>query len=229
MRAGLSCFFILCFHSLVAQGTDVGVAPLQPGHPIYLLDVSSTRVNSKPYAEIDGSPFINDNWLFARIKAEGREELIDSIAIKINAYANKVHFINFQGDEMQIALRIEEITIIDSSSKLYGAVFLSNFSQEGGFFRVIEDGGILKLLKKQRIYIWETRPLGMDPQRNFGIQEDLYLANSDVLYKPSKSCAVLREAFGNNDKVFDYISANKLSCNKEADLKKIVAFYTSLK
>jgi hypothetical protein len=222
MKAGISILFFFCCFSSFSQTT-------RPGPPIYLRDVFRTRIDPKPYASIKGSPFVDDHWLLARIKAEGRNELIDSLYIKINVYTNGVHFIDENGEEMRIDLRIEKITIIDSSSALYKTDFLSNFNQEKGFFRVIADGGQAKLLKKLRIFIWEVQPLGSEVIRTFEVQDDLYLCFGTQLFKPTKSCIAIRNAFGNNEKVFDYITANRLFCNKEEDIKKIVNYYSTLK
>jgi hypothetical protein len=222
MKAGLGFLFIVCASSAFAQ-------TIRPGPPIFIREVLSKHIDPNPWAGIEGSPIVTDRWLLARIKTEGRAELIDSLPIKINVFSNGVHFINETGEEMQIALRIEQITIIDKSSVLNNAVFLSNFSQEKGFFLVIADAGKLKLLKKLRIYIWEVQPVGMEVQRKFEIQDDLYLSYDNLLYKPSKSCTAITDAFGNNEKVLNYISENNLHCNKEEDMKKVVAFYASLK
>ena len=222
MKAVIGILFFFCCFSAFSQ-------TIRPGPPTYLRDVFRTRIDPKPYAQIKGSPFVDDNWLLARIKAEGRNELIDSLPIKINVYTNGVHFIDENGEEMQIGLRIEEITIIDSSSPLNKTVFLSNFEQEKGFFKVIADGGPPKLLKKLRIFIWEVQPLGLEVQRTFEVQDDLYLSFGSQLFKPTKSCIAIRNAFGNNEKVFDFISANKLYCNKEEDIRKILNYYSTLK
>jgi len=230
MRAVFSFMFLFCISSAFSQApTNVSVAPMKPPPPIYLRDVFSTHIDPKPYTGVEGSPFVTDQWLLATIKAEGRKELIDSIPIKINVYSNAVHFINENGEEVQMDLRIERIKIIDGSSALNNTVFLSNFSQERGFFLVIVDGGKLKLLKKLRMFIWETQPLGLEVQRRFEIQDDLFFSSGEMLYKPSKSCEAIRDAFDNDQKIFDYISANKLQCNKEADMKKLVTFSASLK
>jgi len=87
MKAVFSFLFIACFCSAFAQ-------TIKPGPPIFLREVFSTHIDPKPWAGIEGSPFVTDRWLLARIKTEGRAELIDSLPIKINVFSNGVHFIN---------------------------------------------------------------------------------------------------------------------------------------
>jgi hypothetical protein len=231
MKAGMSLMFLFCIHSAFTQTpaySNVSV-PVQRRGPMYLRDVFSTPFESKPYAGIQGSPFLEDKWAMAKLKATGRNELIDSISIKLNIYDNKIHFLNNKGEEMQVALRIEEIKIIDSSSVWMNKIFLSDFDQESGFFEVIADGGKLKLLKRQRMFLWETKPLGSEPQRKLEPMDDLFFLINARLFKASKACLSIKDAFGNNEKIIDYIQANNLRCNKEEDMRKLVTFYASLK
>src|SRR5688572_4236028 len=105
MKVVFSFVFIFFISSAFSQTpTNVSVAPMKPPPPTYLRDVFSTHIDSKPYAGIEGTPFVSDKWLLASIKTVGRKELIDSIPIKINVHSNAVHFINENGEEVQMDL-----------------------------------------------------------------------------------------------------------------------------
>jgi hypothetical protein len=94
---------------------------------------------------------------------------------------------------------------------------------------VIADGGKLKLLKRYRLFLWETKPLGSEPQRKLEPMDDLFFLFNARLFKASKACLSIEDVFRNNEKVIDYIQANNLRCNKEEDMRKLVTFYASLK
>jgi hypothetical protein len=231
MKGAFGILFTFCFYSVLAQNnpfSDVPRNPASPPPPTYLRDVFSTPIDPKPYKGIDGSPFLDDNWLLAKIKVAGRTETYDSIPIKLNIYTNAIHFMN-EGEEMQMAVNIEAVKIIDPGSAWNNTIFLSNFDQGPGFYQVLEDGGKLKLLKKLWVFVWEVQPPGLEKQRKFEIQGDLFLSSGTILYKSSKSCSATRDAFGQNEKLLDYISQNNLHCNKEEDMRQIVKFYASLK
>jgi hypothetical protein len=231
MRVGISLLFTLYVYTVFAQtpsNNNVVRVQAQAPPPIFLRDVFSTPFEPKPYAGIQGSPYIGDGWMLAQIKLQDSRRIIDSLPIKINVYQNKIHFRNENGEEMQMSLRAEEIKIIDSSSTMMNTVFLSGFDQETGFFEVLTDGGKLKLLKKYTAFIWETKPLGSEVLRNFEMQGDLFLSRDKILYKASKSCSSIRDAFGNDERVSSYISANNIRCNKEEDMMKLVVFFASL-
>jgi len=231
MKTGIGLLFILCIYTSFAQTPSSGtvIVRAQAPPPVYLRDVFSTPFESKPYAGIQGSPYIGDGWLLAQLKVEGNNERIDSILIKLNIYSNKIHFRNENGEEMQTTLRVEEIKIIDSSSTLLNTTFLSSFEQDAAFFEVLADGGKLKLLRKHRVDIWETKPLGSEVQRRFEPRSELFFSSDRILFHASKNCSTIRDAFRNNEKMFSYISANNIRCNKEEDMRKLIAYYTTLK
>ena len=231
MKGAFGVVFTFCFCSVLAQSPIVNntgsMSSLPP--PTYLREVFSTPIDPKPYKGIEGSPFLDDKWLLARIKVAGNARTYDSLSIRLNIYSNAIHFINADGEEMQMAVKVEAVKIIDTGSVWNNTVLLSNFDQGPGFYQVLEDGGKLKLLKKLWVFVWETQPLNSEKQRKFEIQGDLYLSSGTILYKPNKSCLSIRDAFGQNDKLLDYISQNNLRCNKEEDMRRIVKFYSSLK
>jgi hypothetical protein len=226
MKGVFGIVFTFCFYSVLAQSPPPSVAITAYANrpPTFLREVFSTHVDPKPMKGIDGSPFLDDNWLLAKIKVAGRTETYDSIPIKLNIYTNAIHFMN-DGEEMQMAVNVEAVKIIDSGSVWNNTVFLSNFDQGPGFYQVLEDGGKLKLLKKLWVFVWEVQPLNSEKLRKFEIQGDLFLSSGSTLYKSSKACSAIRDAFGQNEKLLDYISQNNLHCSKEEDLRQIVRFY----
>lgn len=230
MRAGIKLLLILCYFNSFAQNATYNTVNggSQPAPPTFLRDIFSTAFEQKMYSDIQGSAFLDEAWLLARIKVEGHK-VIESLPIRLNIYSHKIHFRNENGEEMQMALRVEEIRIIDSTHIRMNSVFLSNFDQERGFFELLQDGGKLKLLKKHSVVKWETMPFGSEVQRKFEPQGDLYFCSDKILYNANKSCSAIRDAFHNNQKVLDFISENKIKCNKEDDMRRLVEFYTSLK
>lgn len=211
MKGVFGILLTFCFCGVFAQNpfSDVPKNPLSPPPPTHLRDVFSTPIDPKPFKGIDGSPFLEDKWLLARIKAVGSAQTYDSIPIKLNIYSNTIYFVK-DGEEMQMAMKVEAVKIIDSGSVWNNTVFLCNFDQEPGFYQVVEDGGKLKLLKKLWALIWESQPLNSEKLRRFEIQGDLFLSSGTKLYKSTKACSAIRDAFGQNDKLLDYISQNNL-------------------
>jgi hypothetical protein len=230
MKGTFAGILLFCFYSAIAQGGPVGPFTMPTAGPTSLREVfRNHEVAEKPSGSTEGTPYLNENWLYARIKARGREQTYDSVKIKLNVQTGAILFLDENGEEMTVALKVDAVKFIDSASALNNKVFLSNFDQQPGFYEILEDGGKLKLLKRLRVFKWETQPVNSEKITRIEIQGDLYISSGNTLYNATKSCTAIRDAFEQNDKIPDYISQNNLHCNKEEDLRKMVKFYASLK
>src|SRR6478735_2413928 len=100
------------------------------------------------YAKIEGSPYLSNEWAYARIKlADSRK--FDSVMVKLDLYENKVHFKDEQGRERMIAIDVTEIEIKDLTSKWNNARFVSGYGEnKRELYQAIADGAQAPLLKK---------------------------------------------------------------------------------
>jgi len=230
MRKPPLLFLLLIFFGQVAFAQNNSgnvVVPYNPPPPIYLRDVFTTPVEPKKYADIQGTPFLNDNWMLARLKVS-RYKIIDSISVKLNLYDRRLHFMNEKGEELQAAIEFEEIDIIDTNSKWQNSVFLPGIGNDKeAFFQLLADGKKIKLVKKLIVDKWESKAVGTGIQRRFELDERLYLFLNGELYKANKSCTSIN-AFRNDKNIQQFISTNNIRCNKEEDLKKLVDYINSL-
>lgn len=211
--------------NIFAQGGPVGPFTAPSTGPTFLRDIFRNKeLQQKPSGNVEGTVFLNDNWLWGRIKAVGRAQTYDSVKMKLNIERNTIHFLDETGEEMVAALKAEAVMITDNSSPLNNTVYLSNYDQQPGFFQLMEDGGKLKLLKRLRLFVWETQPVNSEKIKHLEVQGDLYLSSGTTLYNTTKSCTGIRDAFVYNEKLLNYVIDNNFRCNKEEDLRKIVKF-----
>lgn len=195
---------------------------------VNLKDVKSESVvNTDAYAGVEGSPFLADNWSYARIMlADGRK--FDSILLKLNLYENKIHFKDENGRERMIAIQVKQIEITDVLSKWNNAVFVSGYGENANtFYQALTDGKKAGLLKKMNAIIKETKVFNAPVQKSFELQERFFIYAGGTLYQESKNCSSLMSAFKNDSKVTKFISSNDIKCNKEKDLTKLVEYYNS--
>ncbi|MEP6700384.1 MAG: hypothetical protein ABJA85_03685, partial [Bacteroidota bacterium] len=192
--AGIFFLQAISAQGVVMQGGS-GVMS-NPGRPvIYLRELFSQPFQSQKHAGINGSPFIYDNWLLASLKMMD-DRVADSIYIRLNAYENKVHFKDENGEEMQAVSAIKEITITDNNPTWHGVIFRTGYKGGGNaFFQVLEDGKKMQLLKKIIVTKWETKALGEEDKKSFQLDEEIFFAGYDNLYKQNKKCTSLAEAF----------------------------------
>ena len=220
---------VVLIQTAVSQSTYSSVSvPYNPPPPTYLRDVFTTPLDPKKYADVQGSPFLDDHWMLARLKVS-KFKIIDSVSVRLNLHDRKLHFMSEKGEELQAAIDFEQIEIIDQSSKWKNSVFLPGYGNDKeAFFQLLLDGNKVKLVKKLIVNKWEIKALNAETQKKFELEERLFVFANGVLVKANKNCSALMEAFGNSQKVIEFVSTNGLKCNREDDLRKIVDYFNSL-
>lgn len=217
---------LLFFTCVLLKQMVSGQVPYSPP-PTYLREVFTTPVIPKKYTGIEGTPFLTDAWLLARIRLNPFK-VIDSVSIKLNLYERRLHVLSDKGEELQASVAFEEIDIIDTNQKWHNAVFLPGVGGDReAFFQLLADGKKVKLVKKLIVDKWESKSVGTEVQRRFGLDERLYLFFNDQLYKTNKGCSAI-DIFKDYPDIQKFISTNNIKCNKEDDLKKLVNYFNSL-
>lgn len=188
-------------------------------------------ITPKLHTDILGSPFLFENFLLAKIQLPG-QRVYDSIYVKLNAYDNKVHFLNEYKEELQVGSAVDEVIITDKSNPSWdGAIFRSGYTGGGSFFyRVVQDGPKMQLLKKVMLSIWEVRSLGDQNKRNFQYEDQLCIAVDGTVYFENKKCGAFIAALKEKDQesAKQFVTDNNLKCNKEEDMKKLVEYCNKL-
>jgi len=221
----LTAFFI--YHGLAfgQGGNPVGAFTPPPSGPTFLRDVFRNReVAEKPQGNVEGSIFLEDSWMYGRIKAAGRAQTYDSVKIKLNIKTGAVHFLNENNEDMTTTLNVEAVMIIDETSKYNNTIFLCNLNHIRGFYQILEDAGDLKLVKQLKIFEWYTQPVNAEKTNHIDIEGDPFLLYKDKLLSSTKKCEDLKEAFIDNQQLTQFIKTNNLKCNQQNDLWRIVRF-----
>jgi len=221
----LTAFFI--YHGLAfgQGGNPVGAFTPPPSGPTFLRDVFRNReVAEKPQGNVEGSIFLEDSWMYGRIKAAGRAQTYDSVKIKLNIKTGAVHFLNENNEDMTTTLNVEAVMIIDETSKYNNTIFLCNLNHIRGFYQILEDAGDLKLVKQLKIFEWYTQPVNAEKTKHIDIEGDPFLLYKDKLLSSTKKCEDLKEAFIDNQQLTQFIKTNNLKCNQQNDLWRIVRF-----
>jgi hypothetical protein len=226
--------FLLCLYavSLPAQNSIISGDAVVLSSSFFLDylrdEKSADMVKPDVYAGIEGSPYLFEDWAYARIKLVDNRNF-DSVLLKINLFENKIHFKDNNGRERMIAIQVKEVEIKDESSKWNHTLFVSGYGEDKNvFYQVLADGKKIGYLKPISIVKREYKVFNAPNQKKFELQEGkLSLFAHGVMYEESKNCSSLMAAFGNDSKVNSFVSANDIKCNKEKDLKKLVDYYNS--
>ena len=218
-------FFLLYTSVSSAQG-GVNTGPTN-----FIQSAMFSPVAPKPHPDINGSPFLLEDWLLARIQMPDNS-VVDSIYVKLNLYDEKLQFKNEKGEELESSVRVKQITIIDINPKWKNAIFRTGYAGDpNAFHQVLADGSKMQVLKKLRMNVTESTQIGEGRKRNFQYNDELFFAIGGTLYKSDKKCSALQpgDVFGaDKDKVQKFISDNNIRCNQSEDMKKLANYYNSL-
>ncbi|NOT52278.1 MAG: hypothetical protein HOP10_13485 [Chitinophagaceae bacterium] len=220
--------------SLVINAQVIGSSSAGGAYTGSVISVQSffrEGITPKLHTDVLGSPFLFENFLLAKVKLADKR-VFDSIYVKLNAYDNKVHFLNELNEELQIGTAVDEVMITDQYNPSWtGAIFRSGYTNGGTFFyRVLQDGSKMQLLKKVMLMIWEVRSLGDQNKRNFQYEDQLCIAVDGTVYFENKKCGAVVAALKESDqeKARQFVTDNNLRCNKEEDMKKLTDYCNAL-
>ena len=234
MRSLLSIILLVFLTQSINAQAVIGSSSNGGGYAGSALTVQAffrEGITPKLHADILGTPFLFENFLLARVQLADKN-VFDSIYVRLNAYDNKVHFLNEYKEELQIGTAVDEVIITDKSNPSWdGAIFRSGYTSGGTYFyRLLQDGPKMQLLKKVMLNIWEVRALGDQNKRNFQYEEQLCIAVEGTVYFESKRCGAMISGLAEkyHEKVQQFVTVNNTRCNKEEDMKKLVDYCNSL-
>ena len=206
------------------------------GRLINLEDFNGRSLLKKYDPDITGSPFINADWIPAKITlAKGKE--IGSLLVKLNIESNQVYFLDSTGKEM-IAIDglIKKIDFINYYSKdSIRYIFKSGYpnidkQNENYIYQVFTEGKIELLAKKFKYIRTVKNELSGEIIKDFvdgSITLYVYSFDNIQLFQP-KIDFVLSLLIDKHEEVNTFINANKINLRKTSDLIKLFSYYNKL-
>lgn len=211
------------------------------GRVMEFADLDGHSLLKKYDPEVTGSPFINDDWVNAKLTLSRGKE-IGPLQIKLNIESNELHFLDSTGKELIAAEGlVKKVDCIDYYSKYSKdstrCIFQSGYpaidgQNETTFYQVLTEGRIELLARKYKYIRVEKNDLTGDVSKSF-------VDGAAVLYvyaysmiqplKPNKNFIAALWEEHKQDEMNKYISDNKVSFKSTSDLIKLFNYYDSLK
>jgi hypothetical protein len=216
-------FIILSFvYSIVATSGDV-MAQATPINDMY-----SIPLKTQSYTNIEGSPYLNENWVKGSVKFKDSKPLIN-LDLKFDQVKGVLIFKNDLDQEFAFVTNVQEFDL-----PLIG-MFRSGYPNIKGtndktFFQVLADGKT-QLLKYTKKAILETKPFySGTTQRSIVQDTKYYIFKSDgmlvkVKYDPS---SIINHLEDREAELTDYVKKYKLNWNNEDSFIKLIEYYNSL-
>jgi hypothetical protein len=192
-----------------------------------LFDEMGRPIQAKQYVDVQGSPFLSDDWSVGAVKLTSNKEY-DGMKLMYDQVDDRLIFKNHAGQAQLFAEPVREFT-------LSGRVFRKGFKPVDGaspmaFYEVLADGKT-QLLKRTTKKIFEEVPYGSSTKvKKIQSNETYYLSKSEhTLLKIRKDKkALLSELSDKKPDLEKYIKTNRLDLKQDEDMAKLVAYYNTL-
>ncbi len=191
-------------------------------------DINSIPLREKAYAKMEGSPYLNDQWIKGTVTFQDGKTA-KNVDLKFDQVQGFLVFKNDLGHEFMFVTPVKEFEL-PLIGKFRSGFPPSKGTNEKTFFKVLNDGET-KLLKSQVKNILETKAFYSGVVEKTVVEEiKFYILKSDnklVLLKNDKK-SLLSELKNKESELEKYIRNQNLSVKNEEDLVNLFAYYNSL-
>jgi hypothetical protein len=206
------------------------------GRLINLEDFNGRSLLKKYDPDITGSPFINTNWMPAKITlAKGKE--IGPLLVKLNIESNELYFLDSSGKEI-VAIEglIKKIDFInyyskDSTRYIFKSGYPNLDKQNENFYYQVFTEGKIELLAKKIKYISTTKDAftGEISKDFVDAAVTLYVYTKDIIqaFQPNKDF-ILSLLIDKSEEINIFLVSNKINLKKTSDLIKLFNYYNAL-
>ena len=190
--------------------------------------------STKQFSDIDGSPFLYDDWYRGKIVSpEGL--VLDGIMIKYEAYSETIVYMT-NGKTYEVADGAATFTIYPATDGMKDSLYFrggypsTDNNTPKTFYEVLVDGKVALLKSHKKTTGLSQQNALASNKREFIVQEDLYLARkgqAPVKWKKDKD-ALLEVLGDKKDEVNAWLGKNKVNLKKEEGLAELIKYYNSL-
>ena len=189
---------------------------------------------TKQFSDIDGSPFLYDEWYRGKIiSPEGL--VLDGIMIKYEAYSETIVYM-LNGKAFEVSDGAATFTIFPATDGMKDSLFFrggypaADNNSARTYYEVLADGRLALLKTHKKVTGLSQQNALASNKREFILQEDLYLARKgQAPVKVMKDKEALLELFADKkDEVNAWLGKNKVNLKKEDGLAELVKYYNAL-
>lgn len=197
----------------------------------FLKDGLGRPIKENKYINVDGSPYLFDNWLKGDVKSN--DGITDkSNELKYDVVEDRILFKGEQGVEMDFVDLIVSFTLFSDEGKRNFRRFADITEYQGiPFFEVLNEGEKLILLKKAIRSVMYNKAYGSaTTTKSFSQTIKYYLLKNDGSYvRIKKEKGAIMAALADKAAEMElYLKTNKTDFRKEEDLGKLFTYYNTL-
>ncbi|RYE27278.1 MAG: hypothetical protein EOP45_01785 [Sphingobacteriaceae bacterium] len=198
--------------------------------------VTGRPITAKSYTDIQGSPYLNDNWSKGIVKLNNGETYKDNLYLKYNLLNDELYFKGKNDETLAFVNGVKEFTINtnDKDGTLQETHYKNGFKNIPGYtdntnFEVLAEGTVT-LIKKVSVFISETKEFNSAVTNKKFEQNSKYFILIGTTGKQIKNDknSVLKILPDKQSEVESYIKKNNLKFKTDEDLSQTVKYYNSL-
>ena len=208
------------------------------GRIMDLTDIDGRSLVKKYDPDVTGSPFINDDWVSAKITLSRGKE-IGPLSVKLNIESNELYFLDSTGKELIAADGlVKRVYCLDYYSKdSIRYIFQSGYpgidgQNESYFYQVFTEGRIELLARKFKYIRVEKNDLTGEVSKSFvegAVVLYIYAFGMMQPFKSNKNFVSSLWDENKQEEMNKFISANKISFKSIPDLIKLFKHYDDRK
>lgn len=193
-----------------------------------LSDANGRALVSAKNPEIEGSPYLYDDWKNGSVKLTNGT-VYDNSELKVDLLENHLLFKGSNNEPLMFSESVKEFILFLDNDKTHGKLYRYGYDNTMDFYEVLVDGKcqLLKLHKKsigaKASYASSTTVKMILDAINYYI----YKSGSLITVKKDKK-SVLSALGDKQAELESYIKTNNIKFKDENDIVKLVTYYNSI-
>ncbi len=199
----------------------------------FMYDVNGRVVSEIEYTDVEGTPYLLDEWHTGSVTMAQGGKVYDGIKIRYNAYSDELEY-EKEGKLYRVGPEVRAFSI-PTGKELY--IFQNGFPAAGNqnqnsFYRVLHDGNT-KLLKRYETKMREERAYNSaTTTKKFDLNNELYVLKDGTMHpiKMKNARKELLKILQDEKNLMQYIiKEEQLDFKRENDVVKLLEEYDAYK
>lgn len=222
---------------IVLGFVQFGVLAQQPTNNTSLLiaDLKGEPLFTGNGVNVAGTPFYHQDWVIGDIILNNGKKY-DRVNLRINLETDRIHYLVGPSKVENVASSgvVLGVSFIDPNTKA-ATKFQCGFPEIDNndlitYYQLLSEGKITLLKQMKKILIEEKPFNSASINRRYDTDKGYYAFVNNSMTKIKRSKSGLIELMADQEeKVKNFISANKLVLKEDADLAKVFDYYNSIK
>jgi len=198
---------------------------------VFLIDANGKPFN-RDYSNVNGSPFLMDNFKPARLVLAGGKT-VDSVQVRLDIEKQELHYLAANNEFVVSPGKVVEINFVENAPVerrqfKCGYPKIDN-QDEHSFYEVLAEGPVTYLKSRRKVFLNNKNEMSGEIEQRFEMyEEDYVIAKNDIKRLKKDKDFILNLLSDQREKVEAYSKANQLGWKTSLDLQKIFLYYNSL-